>query len=96
MPVIRVTRFQADPADAEQVQVRHAALVSAIRSAHAGLAEARLGRIDDETWVGFWRWDSAADLQAARQAAPGTPAAAAAFSMARDVTAEDIEVVDEL
>ncbi|GLW96867.1 antibiotic biosynthesis monooxygenase [Microtetraspora sp. NBRC 16547] len=96
MPIISVTRFQADPADAEQVQARHAALVSAIRSVHPGLTEARLGRLDDETWVGVWRWDSAASLQAARQAAPGTPAAVAAFALARDVTAEDIEVLAEI
>lgn len=95
MPVISVTRFQADPADAEQVRVRHTALVSAIRAAQSGLTEARLGRLDDETWVGVWRWDSAASLQAARQAAPRTPAATEAFALARDVTAEDIEVLDE-
>lgn len=96
MSVISVTRFHADPADAEQVQARHAALVTAIRSAQSGLTEARLGRLDDQTWVGVWRWDSAASLQAARQSASATPAAAAAFAVARDVTADDIEVLDEL
>ncbi|WP_067177310.1 antibiotic biosynthesis monooxygenase [Microtetraspora niveoalba] len=96
MPVISVTRFQADPADAEQVQVQHAALVTAIRTTVPGLTEARLGRLNDETWVGVWRWDSAASLRAARQSVPGTPAAAAAFALARDVTAEDIEVLAEI
>ncbi|MEV4577940.1 antibiotic biosynthesis monooxygenase [Nonomuraea jabiensis] len=96
MTVISVTRFQADPADAEQVQARHAALVTAIRATQPGLTEARLGRMDDETWVGVWRWDSAASLQAARQSAPATPAAAAAFALVRDVTAQDIEVLAEL
>ncbi|GAA2699347.1 antibiotic biosynthesis monooxygenase [Nonomuraea recticatena] len=96
MSVITVTRFQADPADADQVRARHAALVSATRAAMSGLAEARLGRIGDETWVGVWRWDSAACLRAARQALPGTEAAVAAFAVAREVTAEDIEILDEL
>ncbi|MFG3437036.1 antibiotic biosynthesis monooxygenase [Nonomuraea sp. NPDC047897] len=96
MAVISVTRFQAEPADAEQVRARHAALVTAIRAAQPGLTEARLGRLDDGTWIGVWRWDSAADLGAARQAASGTPAAVAAFAVARDVMAEDIEVLDEL
>ncbi|MFJ2032260.1 antibiotic biosynthesis monooxygenase [Streptosporangium sp. NPDC087985] len=95
MPVISVTRFQADPADAAEVRVRHAALVSAIRATLSGLTEARLGRLNDETWVGVWRWDSAASLQVAREAVPGTPAAVAAFALARDVMAEDIEVLDE-
>ncbi|GIH78802.1 antibiotic biosynthesis monooxygenase [Planobispora longispora] len=96
MAVITVTRFQADPADTERVRARHAALVSAIRAAAPGLTEARLGRLGDGTWVGVWRWDSAAVLAAARQAAPGTPAAVEAFAVARDVTAEDIEVLEEL
>ncbi|GGT27034.1 antibiotic biosynthesis monooxygenase [Nonomuraea spiralis] len=96
MTVISVTRFHADPADAEQVQARHAALVAAIRETRSGLTEARLGRLDDETWVGVWRWNSADDLRAARQAAPGAPAAVAAFEVARDVTAEDIEILAEL
>ncbi|MEV4248280.1 antibiotic biosynthesis monooxygenase [Streptosporangium canum] len=96
MSTISVTRFQADPADADQVRARHAALVTAIRATQPGLTEARLGRLDDETWVDLWRWDSSASLQAARQAAPGTAAAVAAFAVAREVTAEDIEVLDEL
>jgi quinol monooxygenase YgiN len=96
MPLISVTRFQADPADADQVLARHAALVSAIRATLSGLTEARLGRLDEETWVGVWRWDSAASLQAARQTLPGTAAAIEAFAVAREVTAEDIEVLDEL
>ncbi|MEV1177125.1 antibiotic biosynthesis monooxygenase [Nonomuraea sp. NPDC049784] len=96
MPIISVTRFQADPADADQVRTRHAALVDAARAALPGLTEARLGRLNDETWVGVWRWDSAASLQAARQTLPGTDAGTAAFAVAREVTAEDIEVLDEL
>jgi quinol monooxygenase YgiN len=96
MPLISITRFQADPAHAEQVQARHAALVTAIRATLPGLTEARLGRLNDETWVGIWRWDCAASLAAARQAAPGTTAATEAFALVRDVTAEDIEVLAEL
>ncbi|GAA2738400.1 antibiotic biosynthesis monooxygenase [Actinocorallia aurantiaca] len=95
MPVITVTRFQADPADAEQIRARHAALVAATRAACPGLTEARLGRIDDETWAGVWRWDSAESLKAARQAIPGNAEAVAAFSLTRDAAGEDIEVLDE-
>jgi hypothetical protein len=95
MSLISITRFQADPADAEQVRARHAGLVTAIRAALPGLTEARLGRLNDETWVGIWRWDCAASLQAARQTVPGTTAATEAFALVRDVTAEDIEVLDE-
>ncbi|MBE1490697.1 antibiotic biosynthesis monooxygenase [Plantactinospora soyae] len=96
MALISITRFQADPADAAQVRAQHAALVTAIRAALPGLTEARLGRLDDGTWVGIWRWDSAASLRSARQAVPGTAAATEAFALVRDVTAEDIEVLAEL
>ncbi|MGK5557638.1 antibiotic biosynthesis monooxygenase [Actinomadura kijaniata] len=95
MTVISVTRFQADPADAEAVRARHAALVSAVRAAQDGLTEARLGRLDDGTWVGVWHWDSAASLRAARASAPATPEVAEAFALVRDASAEDIEVLDE-
>ncbi|MBT2227698.1 antibiotic biosynthesis monooxygenase [Nonomuraea sp. NEAU-A123] len=96
MSIVSVTRFQADPADADQVRARHTALVSAIRAELSGLTEARLGRLDDQTWVGVWRWDSAASLRTARQTLPGTAAATEAFAVAREVTAEDIEILDEL
>ncbi|MFC4114957.1 antibiotic biosynthesis monooxygenase [Nonomuraea zeae] len=95
MSVITVTRFQIDPADAEQLRARHAALVAAIRKTSPGLIEARLGRISDETWAGVWRWDSAASLQAARQAVPGSAEAAAAFALTREAGVDDIEILDE-
>ncbi|MHA5053520.1 antibiotic biosynthesis monooxygenase [Streptomyces sp. SD15] len=95
MSVITVTRFQIDPADAEQLRARHAALVAATRAAAPGLIEARLGRLDDETWVGIWRWDSAASLQTARQVVPGNAEATAAFALTREPTVDDIEVLDE-
>ncbi|GAA3609709.1 hypothetical protein GCM10022419_113420 [Nonomuraea rosea] len=93
--VITVTRFQIDPADAEQIRARHAALVAATRKAAPGLTEARLGRLSDETWVGIWRWDSAASLQAARQAVPGSAEATAAFALTREAGVDDIEIFDE-
>ncbi|MEU4571989.1 antibiotic biosynthesis monooxygenase [Nonomuraea sp. ATR24] len=95
MPVIAVTRFQADPADAERLRARHADLVAATRAVVPGLTEARLGRLDDGTWVGVWRWESADSLRAAREAVPSTPEAVAGFALTRDVTAEVIEILDE-
>lgn len=95
MALIVVTRFQADPADAEQVRARHAALVATTRAAVPGLTEARLGRTDDGAWAGVWRWDSPASLRAAREFAPGTPEAVEAFALTREHTAEEIEILDE-
>jgi hypothetical protein len=95
MAVIRTTRFKADPARAEEVIAIRAELISAVRAAFAGLAEARLARVSEDTWVDMWRWDSSASMQAALAGAPALPEAAAAFSLARDVTAENAELIDE-
>jgi hypothetical protein len=43
----------------------------------------------------MWRWDSAANMQAALAGGPALPQAAAAFSLTRDVSAENAELIDE-
>ena len=72
-----------------------AELIAAVRAAFAGLTEARLARLDEKTWVDAWRWDSPASMQVALAAAPALPEASAAFSLTRDLTAEQAELVDE-
>jgi len=95
MTIIRTTRFTADPADASTVLERRRKLLEAIRAEFAGPAETWLVRVDERTWVDMWRWDSPETLRAALDGAPGLPEAAAAFAIARDVLAEQGEVVDE-
>jgi hypothetical protein len=95
MPLIRTTRFTADPADAALVLERRRQLIDAIRARYAGPTETRLIRVDDRTWVDSWRWDSAEILDAALAGAPGLPEAAAAFALAEDVSAEQGELVAE-
>ena len=95
MAVPRLTRFRVDPADANEMLARRNALVAAVRDTFSGLVEARLGKVDDETWVDMWRWQSLADAEAALANAAALPQAAAAFALARDITAENAEVVDE-
>jgi quinol monooxygenase YgiN len=95
MAVIRITRYSVDPADTEELLTRRAALISAVRAAFPGLTEARLARLDEQTWVDIWRWDSAEHAQAAFSAAPALPEAQAAFAFAKDATAEQAEIVDE-
>jgi hypothetical protein len=91
MADIRIHRFIVDPADLEEFLARRAAAIAAIRGQHPGLAEARLIRLGDGTFIDSWRWDSAEQMRAA--AAP--PEARAAMSLTRDRTAEDGEIVDE-
>jgi hypothetical protein len=95
MALIRTTRFTADPADADAVLERRRNLLDAIRARFFGPVEARLIRVDERTWVDMWRWDSPETLQAALAGAPSLPEAAAAFAVARDVSAEQGDVVDE-
>jgi hypothetical protein len=95
MAVIRTTRFTVDPADVDEMIVKRAELIAAVRAAFAGLTEARLARVDEETWVDAWRWDSPVSMQVALAGAPALPEASAAFSLARDLTAEQAELVDE-
>ena len=95
MTIIRTVRFKADPAHAEELIARRAELISAVRVAYDGLIEARLAKVGEDTWVDMWRWDSLPSMQAALAGAPALPEAAAAFSLARDLTAEEAELIDE-
>jgi hypothetical protein len=95
MSVLRITRFHIDPADTGEMIARRATLIEAVRAGYPGLAEARLSKVDDETWVDIWRWDSRALADTALAAAPALPEAAAAFAVTRDATAEFAEVVGE-
>lgn len=95
MAVIRATRFTVDTADADTMLVRRAQLLEAVRAAFAGPTEVRLVRLDDETWLDIWQWDSAETLRAALEGAPGLPEATAAFAVTRDASVEQGDVVDE-
>lgn len=95
MALIRTTRFTADPADARTLLERRRQLLQAVRAAFAGPAETRLIRVGERTWVDMWRWDSPESLRAALDGAPSLPEAAVAFTLTRDVSAEQGDVVDE-
>jgi hypothetical protein len=97
MAVIRTTRFEVAPADVEEMIARRNALVAAVRDSFPGLTEARLARVGEQLWTDSWRWETAASLDAALQAAAtGTlPAAGPAFALTGNATAESAEIVDE-
>ncbi|HEY1180163.1 MAG TPA: antibiotic biosynthesis monooxygenase [Phytomonospora sp.] len=89
MSILTITRMTVQPADADELVSRHADLV---RVTGPGLADARLGRFDETTWVAVWRWDSAADLAAAREGVGAE--AAAAFALTSERSMEEIELHD--
>ena len=95
MAVLRVTRFKTDPADAEEMLARRNALVEAVRRDYPGLIHAQLARLDDQTWIDSWRWESRANAEAAIADVPSIPESGATFSVTRDATAEFADLVDE-
>ena len=94
MAVLRLDQFTIDPADTVELLTRHGALVAVAKDAFPGLIEVQFARVDDQTWLDVWRWDSLASAQAAVSGAPAIPEAAAAFSVIKSITVEFAEVVD--
>ena len=96
MAVSRTHRYIIDPADLDALIARRATLLTAIRVAHPGLTETRLTRLEDGTCTDVWRWDSAEQMKVALADMPRVGAqAGAAWSLTRDATHLDGEIVDE-
>ncbi|MEV8394642.1 MULTISPECIES: antibiotic biosynthesis monooxygenase [unclassified Streptomyces] len=93
MTVVRITRFKTDPANDQAMIDKRATLIAAVRESFPGLTEARLGRLEDGSWVDHWYWESAAAMQKALAAAPTIPEAGPAFALTTDSTAETAEIV---
>jgi hypothetical protein len=94
MGVTRTHSYTIDAADLPELLTRRAAVITAIRAAHSGLAHTRLTRLEDGTFADTWRWDSAGHMQAALASMP-IPGARAAISLTRGATFADGEVIDE-
>jgi hypothetical protein len=63
MAVVRIHRYSVDPAEVDELLTRRTALIAAIRAEHPGLAEARLIRLEDGTFIDAWRWESEEQMQ---------------------------------
>ena len=94
MAVLRLDQITIDPIDTGELLTRHAALVAAAKDAFPGLIQVQLAKVDDQTWIDVWRWDSFASAAAAVSGAQAIPEAAAAFSVTKSITVEFVEVVD--
>lgn len=97
MAVIRTTRLEVAPENADELLARRAALIAAVRAAHPGLTETRLARVDERTFVDTWRWESATSLQRALDSVFDIPEAGPAFALTETTTldVEQADVVDE-
>jgi hypothetical protein len=93
MAVLRITRFELDPARTDEMIERRATLLDALRDAFPGMGDSRLSRIDDRTWIEITQWESADHLAAALENGPAMPSAAALFSIITNATAENADLV---
>jgi hypothetical protein len=94
MPVTRIHHYTVEAADLPELLTRRAAVISAVRAAHPGLARTWLTRLEDGTFADTWRWDSADQMHAALAVMP-IPEAIAAMSLTHGATAQDGEIIDE-
>jgi hypothetical protein len=94
MTVLRLDHFTIDPADTGEMLTRHAALVATAKDAFPGLIEVQLAKVDDQTWIDVWHWDTLANAQAAAAQGPTIPEAGAAFSLTKSLAVEYAQVVD--
>ncbi|TWD83565.1 hypothetical protein FB561_4731 [Kribbella amoyensis] len=96
MSVLRLTRFvAADPQQVDEILAARAALIAAVRATTDSLTETKLARVDDETWLDVWRWESGEALDQVTAVAPNLPEAKAAFALVKDATVERYDLVDE-
>ena len=94
MTVLRLDHFTIDPADTGEMLTRHTALVATAKDAFPGLIEVQLAKVDDQTWIDVWHWDTLANAQAAAAQGPTIPEAGAAFLLTKSLAVEYAEIVD--
>jgi heme-degrading monooxygenase HmoA len=96
MAAFELARYRVDPQNTDELLTRWEAAVSAIRRTFPGLVGANLARLDEQTWIDVWRWESPEAAHAAAQGAPSVPEAAAMFSLiAEPLAMEHAEIVRE-
>jgi hypothetical protein len=94
MPAVRVHRYAVDPGDLEKFLGQRTEIILAIKN-NPAFAGAVLTRLEDGTYIDTWRWESAAQMQAALGAATGFPLVGATLAYAKDHSAQNGEIVDD-
>lgn len=83
MDVVNVMRFTIAAEEEERMIEQRTTLLEAVRKITPGLLRAILTRVDDETWMDVWHWDSQETLVAVQTAQ--LPEAKASFAMVTPV-----------
>ena len=84
MEIVNVVRFKISPDQEQEMHTRRNTLIAAARALGPGPLRTILTRVDEETWMDLWHWDSEASLRATQQAQ--LPEAKEAFAL--------VEVID--
>lgn len=79
MEIVNVMRFKISPDQEQEMHARRTTLLAAVHDQTDGLIRAILTRVDEDTWMDLWHWDSEAALRATQQAQ--LPAAKEAFAL---------------
>jgi hypothetical protein len=95
MSFVRTHHYTVDPADLDELLIRRASLIDAVRAAHPGLTTTHLIRLADGTYTDIWHWKSAEDLHAALAQIRNFAQAPATMSLTKGNTAQNGEVILE-
>lgn len=95
MAVVRTHRYTVETGRLAQMLEQRSALIQGLRAANPAFTAATLVRLEDGTYLDIWRWDSAAAMQTAAQAARDVPLVGATLGLTADHEALDGEVLDE-
>lgn len=79
MEIVNVMRFKISPDQEQEMHTRRNNLLAAVHAQTDGLIHAILTRVDEETWMDLWHWDSETSLRSTQQAQ--LPQAKEAFAL---------------
>lgn len=96
MAALELARYTVKDGEVDEFLESWERAVRAIRGAFPGLETAALARIDETTFIDFWRWDTRPHAEAAARGAPSVAEAAAMFGhIAQVLTMEHAQIVRE-
>jgi hypothetical protein len=95
MTAVRIHRYSVDPAQLDALLARRVQLIDGIRSGFPGLTATTLVKLENDSYVDTWHWESAELMGAALAAAAGFPAVADTLGLTEDHVVHAGEVIDQ-
>lgn len=95
MATVRTHRYNVDTGNLAAMLESRTNLINGIRSGNPAFSSATLIRLDDNSYLDIWRWDSAEEMQRAAEAAKEFPIVGSTLAMTTDHMITDGEILDE-